>query len=240
MPGRLGRGRSDDLVNEGHIRYGDRFEAARIEDIARSYPPDALPDIEAVIHTPSGPLAGQRSEIQRYTLFPIPTPVSDSHLTTFSALRLLSLHTDTSRFCSTYARESVFTPDIWRSRLDDDDKVTFIVSTRSSLPPYGDEGTREEEWVVMMNILGPAVLRNIPHDTPVDISHAGRKGLRSQLLRAGFDHVEKYQVGEIGDADTSKMNEDARRLYTKEKFTEAGEWTRCQGGGSVWMVKAFQ
>ncbi|KDQ62812.1 hypothetical protein JAAARDRAFT_30722 [Jaapia argillacea MUCL 33604] len=195
-----------------------------------------------------------------YTLFPIPTPVSDSHLTAFSTLRLLSLHTDPSRFCSTYARESVFTPDIWRSRLDDNNKVTFIVSTRSSLPPNDEE----EEWVAMMTILGPAALRNIPHDTPVEISARGElfmivsmwvhpthrgKGLGSQLIRAGFDHVEKYQVGKLGDGYTGELkllvlevlkdNEDARRLYAKESFVEVGEGALCQGGGSVWMAKSF-
>ncbi|KDQ62811.1 hypothetical protein JAAARDRAFT_30721 [Jaapia argillacea MUCL 33604] len=144
------------------------------------------------------------SKPDTYTIFPIPIPSSDSDLTKFSTLRLLALRTDPSLFGSTYARELAFTPEVWRSRLDLDGRVTFVVSDEE----------RRGEWIGTMSLLGPDALKDIPHDIPKEIlrrgdlfnlvglwvhpDHRGR-GLGSRLVRAGFNYVEKYSRGSMED-----------------------------------------
>ncbi|KAI0368454.1 hypothetical protein BV20DRAFT_1114228 [Pilatotrama ljubarskyi] len=76
-----------------------------------------------------------------YEVFKLPTPVSDSDIQMYRAVRLAALQTDPTFFLSTYEREVAFTDEVWRERLNGEGKPLSSLARESS----GDRGGESAE-----------------------------------------------------------------------------------------------
>jgi len=76
----------------------------------------------------------------KYIVSTIPAPVPTAYLQNYVSIRLLALRTNPDSFSSTHERESAFSTDEWRSRIDPSNRVTFFatqVSAFQFVSPHG-------------------------------------------------------------------------------------------------------
>lgn len=84
----------------------------------------------------------------------IPTsPSSDNHIELYKRIRLAGLLLDPAAFGSTYTKESAYTQETWRSRIDNKERITLLAT----------DGM-ESEVIGTLSILCPAMLSTIPQD----------------------------------------------------------------------------
>ncbi|KAJ6525758.1 acyl-CoA N-acyltransferase [Mycena capillaripes] len=162
-----------------------------------------------------------------YELFRIPVPPSEDKIIKYSQLRLLGLKTNPEAFSSTFEQESLNTHEVWRTRIDNEERFTIIARLADN-----------EEWVGTASILTPEMMMRLyPTDWSsrlgahllvgmwVHPEHR-RKGVGKKLLEFGIAWVRTRTEG-IPDAqkriglEVHSHNEDAMALYHGLGFVEA-------------------
>lgn len=192
-----------------------------------------------------------------YTVLTIPLPPAEDYITQYSKVRLLGLQTDPHAFGSTYARESEFTRDQWRARLDTPGRVTIIAQAAPSCDqPHVPESN--PSCVGTASILLPAMLQAAQFSPPADVVAEGvavyilvgmwmhpehrRRGLAQRLISAGIDSV-RGDAAEVREKvlmlQVHENNGAARSLYEKLGFQNRG-----MGVGDeveeIWMVLCIE
>ncbi|KAF8813959.1 hypothetical protein BYT27DRAFT_7083875 [Phlegmacium glaucopus] len=100
------------------------------------------------------------------TVFPIPKPVSEDHITQYIGIRLAALKANPEAFGSTHAGESAFSPEHWRKRVNHPSRTTFFAITAPSTIADASDGSHHDEhepkWIGTLSLLGPEMLRGVP------------------------------------------------------------------------------
>ncbi|KAF9555895.1 acyl-CoA N-acyltransferase [Agrocybe pediades] len=175
-----------------------------------------------------------------YETFLIPTPASEEHLSLYTQIRLAALSTNPEAFGSTYERESKFSRETWRDRMNTKGRTTFAAV---------DAG---HSWIGTIAFLGPEMLANIPQEPayPHDIAqrekngeidvymivgmwvhpeHRG-KGVGRRLVDYALETIRKSETVKDGAGTRKKVvllevhekNAVAKNLYRHCGFLEAG------------------
>jgi len=179
-----------------------------------------------------------------YSITQIPIPPSDDQVERYKNLRLLALRTNPETFGSTYERESSFTPDQWRARINTPSRATFFVQD-------SDHGG---DWVATISILSPEMLQAAQYFPPESVVNQNlaafmitgmwvrpdrrRTGLGKLLVDAGLASV-RSSTNQTQDKvlllEVHKNNTNAIKLYTQMGFIEQGD---VQGEEeNIWMVR---
>ncbi|THU92453.1 hypothetical protein K435DRAFT_672065 [Dendrothele bispora CBS 962.96] len=190
------------------------------------------------------------SASEKYEISAIPAPVPDAHLNNYISIRLFALRTDPDSFSSSYAKETEFSLDQWRSRIDPSHRATFF-ATHS----IGMENTRLAcgEWAALLSTLSPDFFSSVNYKLPSTLSVSSldndfyvlvglwvhpshrRRGLARRLINASIDWVRK-KVSSDGKTlllvEVHRANEAAIDLYRKTGFESVGEDESQQ---SIWM-----
>ncbi|KAK7462269.1 hypothetical protein VKT23_007870 [Stygiomarasmius scandens] len=191
----------------------------------------------------------------KYIVSTIPAPVPTAHLQNYVSTRLLALRTNPDSFSSTHERESAFSTDEWRSRIDPSNRVTFFATQQSDTdatgPPRG-------EWVALLSTLSPAFFASVNYHPPpmlsvsfsdsdfyimvglwVHPSHR-RHGLAKRLITGSIDYVcgvASNSRKTLLLAEVHKANDSAAGLYRSMGFEDVGEdIDTC----SVWFALSCQ
>jgi GNAT superfamily N-acetyltransferase len=177
-----------------------------------------------------------------YEVVVLPVPMAESHIIKYKEIRLQSLLVDPAVFTSTYARESAFTQEKWRQRLNSVHTATVVVY--ESQPPLVDEdvdATISGKWVGIMTILAPSALREHIRPKAVEVGEETQvyglfgmwthpehrqKGLGRRLVEAGLEWVRTNNDPQHVTGSTDKVvalqvyegNANAVALYRKSGF----------------------
>lgn len=126
-----------------------------------------------------------------FTVFTVPTPASPDHISSYKTIRLKGLLTNPEAFGSTYVKESKFSPEKWRLRLNTLGRTTLGAAKR------GDEVGGE--WIGTVSILSPEMLAGDPADRslyPPKLKKAEDIGVAEVYMLVGmWVHSDYRRVG---------------------------------------------
>jgi len=103
------------------------------------------------------------------TIFSIPKPVSEDHITQYIRIRLAALKTDPEAFGSTHTVETAFSREQWRGRVNNPARTTLFATTAPSaiadasneIDAGSHHDDHESKWVGTLSVLGPEMLRGV-------------------------------------------------------------------------------
>ncbi|GLB38705.1 hypothetical protein LshimejAT787_0505700 [Lyophyllum shimeji] len=186
-----------------------------------------------------------------YAVSTVPYPPTETHVTSYFTIRLLGLQRDAHAFGSTYGRESTFTREQWRARLDALDRTTFFVRTEP--PPSDLVADSTETWVGTASLLSPAFLTEVGFSPPrhlveedeavyilvgmwIHTDHR-RRGLGKRVIETVMEKV----WSEDGETrrkvlmlQVHEQNTAAKGLYERLGFVDGGP--DSDSPGEIWMT----
>ncbi|KIK69903.1 hypothetical protein GYMLUDRAFT_53040 [Collybiopsis luxurians FD-317 M1] len=129
---------------------------------------------------------------ESYSINPIPYPPRRDHVTKYAALRLLALTTNPECFSSTAERESAFSFEQWRERIDNTDRVTFIAASAVNVSAVDDD---RATWVGIVTLLTPEFLKKESENLPADYRKFAMWSDASHILVSMWVHPEHRRRG---------------------------------------------
>ncbi|KAJ7074162.1 acyl-CoA N-acyltransferase [Mycena amicta] len=168
-----------------------------------------------------------------YTYRPIPQPISSADLDAYIALRLLALKTNPEAFGSTYTRELLNTLEIWRERIGNPGRITFIAAD--------SQDAREGEWAGTASIITPELAEADMYYLVGMWVHPDhrRKGVGKTLVQNAIAWVRAQTEGQPDSKrrislEVHRPNTGAKAMYDGLGFSEGGE--RCEDPNRIPMV----
>ncbi|KAF8883475.1 acyl-CoA N-acyltransferase [Gymnopilus junonius] len=128
-----------------------------------------------------------------FRVIPVPLPASPEHISSYASIRLTALSTNPETFGSSFGRESAFTPEIWRLRVNTKERTTLAAIKNAT----------EGQWVGTLSVLWPELLLKDSKGRlsyPPQIKEAEDSGLVDVFMLVGMWVHPDYRKLGVGRA----------------------------------------